>query len=857
MSISTFEDYQALEASEKEGLLIIEAAKRLVGWVVHSGSVYKLTSFDHPVLSPDSPVQDSGTALSSAGSTSLSAGQYYHDLSNKILYLRTSDSVNPNTKFITLCFRLFFSRSGRNLSHDLSTGFDVHWLPYLKGTSDFGVELDNQNQLGSAIEGTGRVELFNDQAFWSPIYDKYYFENQRAYVYSWNPLIPITEAKLIYRGRVQKKSYTPLQITFELQDVLNELRAPVALEFLGDYAGVRIPDSLNLAFQRRVYGYVNGHRPTNIDHVLSGYALSGTVTATGASTTVTGSGTSFLSQVLPGDALTIFDVVEPIVCTVASVASDTSLTLTEGYSGNTAAGLAVTLKAALPGRTRNRVFLVAGHPLCEPSTTVVSAITTSMINVASVNGLRAGDALTVAGEATTIVRISGNKLKLSTSLVGEPDPGDTVLRPAITNVYLNDRELTLNTDYTYDASDATITLNALAEVNIARPKKLQGTLTFTSSSRTVTGSGTSFTTELKPGDWVKALGQSAYFEVLSVTDDTSAVLRTAASYSVSVSGLVKRPDYYVEGQSILSCDVLGRTHDNTTSGTLLQTAPQIVEDLLKSAGLTSLLNTASFTLAKQLTNKRLGLVIPKKFGDKKADKLRDVINEINKSDFGSLVQNEDFELEYQTLSPDKPSTLTRFSESDALAFAIESDSNNIVKTSRVNYAFREVDPVSRESLNLQEEKTSQTAQYLAQATKEFLINTLLIDQNDARIYANRWAFLFEVASSVVKLGTKLQGSRLQVGDKVELSHEKMYERVGSTDKRKIAAVSRAKRSLSDSSIELDDLSNAFSRCAVITDNDAVEYVDATEIEHGMNGYICDVGGMQGNDPETFGINLIW
>lgn len=96
-----------------------------------------------------------------------------------------------------------------------------------------------------------------------------------------------------------------------------------------------------------------------------------------------------------------------------------------------------------------------------------------------------------------------------------------------------------------------------------------------------------------------------------------------------------------------------------------------------------------------------------------------------------------------------------------------------------------------------------------------------------------------------------------MGDKVELSHEKMYERVGSTDKRKIAAVSRAKRSLSDSSVELDDLSNAFSRCAVITDNDAEEYADATEIEHGMNGYICDVGGMQDNDPDTFNINLIW
>lgn len=857
MSISTFEDYQALEASEKEGLLILEAAKRVVGWVVHSGSVYKLTSFDHPVLSPDSPIQDTGTALVSAGSTSLSAGQYYHDLTNKVLYLRTSDSVNPNTKFITLCFRLFFSRSGRNLSHDLSTGFDVHWLPYLKGTSDFGVELDNQNQLGSAIEGTGRVELFNDQAFWSPIYDKYYFENQRAYVYSWNPLIPVTEAKLIYRGRVQKKSYTPTQITFELQDVINELRAPIALTFLQDYAGARIPESMNLAFQRRVYGYVNGHRPTNIDQVLSGYSISGTITATNASTAISGSGTSFLSQLSPDDELTVFDAVNPLTFTVESIASDTTLTLSEAYSGSSSSGLSVVVKPSRASKSRNRIFLIAGHPLCEPSTTVVQAFNTRMIEVASVNGLRAGDALTVGSEVTSITRISGNVLKLSTALATEPAGGTAVVRPAVMNVYLDERLLTLNSDYTYSAEDATLTLSALAEFNIARPKKIIGTVTFTNGSRDISGTGTDFSNDLVPGDWIRASGQSVYFEVLSVTSETAAVLRSASSYSASLAALKKSPAYYIEGKSILSCDVMGKTHDGTTSGNFLRTAPMIVEDLLTSAGLSELIDSDSFEVAQEMTDKSLGVVLPKKFSDKKIDKLRDVINEINRSDFGSLVQNDEFQLEYQILSPDKPSTLKRFSEVDAIVFAIESDSNNIVKTSRVNYAFREVDPISREGVNSQEENSSETAQYLARSTKEFEIKTLLVEQRDARIYASRWAFLFEAASAVVKLGTKLQGARLQVGDKVELSHEKMYERVGSRDKRKVAAVTRARRSLSDASIELDDLSNAFSRCAVIVEDSAPEYNEASETAHSVAGYITDSGGMIDNDPGTHNVNLIW
>jgi len=854
--MDTFAEYQDAPSSEKEGLLILESSRRLVGWVLHLGSVYKLTSFPHAVLSPDSPLQDSGAALTSAGSALLSAGQYYHDRANGILYLRTSDSVNPSGKFLTVTFRLHFSKGGRNLPHDLVTGFDVHWYPMLKDTSDFGVELDNQNQLGSAIEGSGSVQLFNDQDFWRPIYDKYYFENQRAYVYSWSPALPISEAKLIYKGRVVGKSYTPSQITFKLQDMLAELRAPVSLAFLQAVAGVRIPDSLNLAFQRRLYGYVQGHRPTNIDQVLSGFAITGTVAATSGSATITGTGTAFLSQLSPDDELTIFGDT-PVTYSVLAVASNTSATLTEVYVADTASGLSSTLKPSRPTRLRNRVFLIAGHALSEPQTTVVSGATTSQFDVVDATDLIPGDALTVAGENTTVVRVSGNTVKISTSLIARPELGDAVTRQAVTNVYLGERSLTLTTDYTYDASAGTITLSPLAEFNVAPVRGVKGTMAFTSTSRNVVGTGTSFTADIQPGDWVKRSTQADYFEVLSVTDDLNLVIRTAATYTSSGAALVKRPEYFDDGNSILSCDVTGKTVDGLTTGALLRTAPEIVEDLLTSAGLSSLINTASFTAAKELTVKRLGLVIPKRLGDTKAQTLRDVINEVNKSDFGSLIQNEDFELEYHIVSPGKPSSTTRFTESDALSFAIESSSDRIVKTVRVNYAFRETDPVSKAGINSQATKTSNSSQYLARATAEKVFDTLLADETDAQIYANRWSFLFEVASSIVKLGTKLQGSRLQIGDTVELSHEKLYERVGSAAGRKVAAVSRVKKSLEDSSVELDDLSNAFSRVAVITENTAEPYVDATERERAVSGYITDNFGMQGNDADTFGVNLIW
>ena len=62
----------------------------------------------------------------------------------------------------------------------------------------------------------------------------------------------------------------------------------------------------------------------------------GTASVTSGSATVTGSGTAWLSNVSAGDAFTI--VGSGVTYTVASVASDTSLTLSANYAGSTASG---------------------------------------------------------------------------------------------------------------------------------------------------------------------------------------------------------------------------------------------------------------------------------------------------------------------------------------------------------------------------------------------------------------------------------------------------------------------------------------------------------------------------------------
>jgi hypothetical protein len=850
-----YADYTAQESSEKIGLVVLEASKRLMGWTLYSGSIYYVSG-DYAVISD---ISDSGTALTESTTLGgVTAGKFYNDKANGKIYLRTSDSVNPNGKFVHIRFKMFFSNNGVKAPWDLASGFDVEWLPLLKQTSDFTLNIDNQNQLGMAIEGGGTVSFYNDHEFWAPKFDKLYFENQRVWIYSWSRSLPASEAKIIFKGRIQGKTWTTDQVSFNLKDQLNELRAPVALNNLEDttitYA--RIADGLKKSKQRKIYGYIYGHVCTPIDGVLDGYPLELPLTFTQGSATVTiGFSGTLLSQLVPGDQLWVTN--KDIKYTIASIATnDLSLTLSEVYAEPTISDIPY----FVPNRERynvNRHYLVAGHPIRKCDTTVLQGLGLNMFDVADATDITAGDTIYFpgSGQIVEVEYCSGSRIKITTNLTATPLYGDQVIRPGVQSVYLNKTRLAYLRDYTVNETNATITLSAEAEKNNAAVKKLNGTVTFTNTSRTVTGSGTAFSSDLKPGDYLRTSGEVDYFEVFSIESNTSLTLKDASSYSHSgVTGYFKSPDY-ATADSVLSCDAIGATDDGLVSGNLIKTAPQIVRKLVEDTGLT--VNSASFTEALDLVESRIGVVIPERYEDTNAPSVRDVINKINQSIFGILYQNQNFELSYSVIQPTIPSIHAVVNEHDVLKFSVKSDSQRIVKTAVVRYLKKEYNYTTGESSFEAVQKVSDNAQYLAESEKEYIQETILVDESAAQIYANRWAFILEHASSVLEFDTKLQAMQYNINDPIEVVHEKLYERVGSPLGRKIALVHEIKKSHLDSSASLEDLSGAFSRIGVIVPNSSDVYSDASDATRFSSSFITDNYGMIDNDPDTFDINLIW
>lgn len=849
-----YSSYSAMSSSEKIVLVQAWPAKRLQGWVIHSGSIYKITSFNFDVIvfiSEDGV--DLTAATSIAGTT---AGKYFHDRANQTIYLRTTGSVDPNSVFIAMIFKQFFSNVGVAAPHDLSTGFEVPYLPLIKNTSEFGLSLDNQNQLGVAIEGAGDVTFYNDKTYWASRFDKYIWENKFCLVYSWSRSIPITEAKLIYKGKIKSKSYDTKSVKFGLKDLLNEIRANITLDNIIDLPSIRVSDQLGDAKQRLIYGRINGVVPTPIDQIGDGYLLPGTVALTNASATLTGTATSFLAQYSPGDDIIIEDVEDSV--TIKSVDTNTQITLTEAYSDLSVSGKTHTIDPDNKTlRYANRIHQVAGHALREPTALITKFVSSIIIEVDDTSDLLVGDFFELNGQTVQIQNISGmNRLTLVTALNSVPLVGDTLTFQSVKDVFIDDQLLVAGRDYLVDADNGVLTLDTLAEFNIASTKTLTGTVTFTSSSRSVTGSGTLFTTELKPFDWVKANGQADYFEVLSIDSDTALTLRTVSTYNAStVVGQYKTPRYYDEESSFVSCYVLGKTEDGLRTGAFIKTGPGIVEDLLIQSGLSDSINSSDFTTAKSVARQKVGLVIPEKFDDKTTPTFRDVITTINQSIFGTLKQDEDFLLTYEVLEPGKAVSLS-VNESDVLGFKVESKSDKLIKTVVIEYDNREYDPTILDASFVQSIVTSDIGQYLIETDEEFRQSTVLIDQTEAETIAQRYAFFKELSSAVVSFDTKLQAIENQINDKVSFSHALMYERFGSVDKIKVSAIQDIKKSAGGVSVEIEDLGNSFSRASAITENTADEFVVGSATQRSINGYITDPYGMISNDESTSGINLI-
>lgn len=855
MSISTYSDFKNRISSEKLVLAILEASQRLVAFTLHSGSIYKKPSFDIAVISS---LKESGVSLVEVFQLSdVTANRFYNDRENQVIYLQCSDSGNPNSKFLVLTRKLFYSNSPVNLSHDLNSGFEVPFEPLIQSTSNFGVELDIINEQTNAIEGSGSLTLFNDNAFWPANFDKLTFDNQNCYIYSYNRELPATEAKLLFKGKVESKAYSSNRITFKLKDLLSELRNSLQLANIEDLS-LRNNPSLAKAKQRMIFGRVQGFRPVNVDEIIDGeYPLTGTISWTNGSPTINGSGTVFKSELYPEDELYIHDTWH----TIASIASNTSLTLTENVSAATASGQTSAFKSDLPKRFINRDWLLAGHVLRQPETTVESGTSTSRLVVGSTQDMYDGDTIYVgtlgSGQLTTINQvINSTVVTLSQSLSIIPPQGTIVHKPCVQNLRLNDILLQYYTDYTVDPDTAMLTLRTTAESNAAAVIESVEQISTTAGAAVVTGTGTSFQSYVKPGYIIRPKGTVDFYQVLSVDSDTQLTLTDNFPSNQSNKNLQYKRFIFNAESDVLSCTVLGRTSDGTSTGSLLKSAPSIVKALLTDAGLQTVIDDSSFTAAENLIPEELGFVIPELYNETKTPIYRDIINKINLSCFGLLLQNNNFQFSYDLLRPVVDTSAVTLMESDILNISVSSTNKNMVHVARAEYGSKEYDYTVRQKSVYTATRNSNIARFLQGTLKERIFQSYLTNEADARRLAQKQSFLLEYSANEITIETKLAAIDLTINDTLIINHRKLPTRFGGISSKKIVAVEKISKSANGVTIVGVDLSNAFNRCAIIS-NTTSTYSESSEDIRLVSGFYTNEFGLIDGDENSFFTNLIF
>jgi hypothetical protein len=842
----TYEEASLLPSSEKISLVTCEAVKPVKLFTLYSGTTYK-----KHVPYFVKTVKNSGIELTEGyDEDSLDVGDYYFDAVYKTLYVNVGQ--DPKFESLSLVYKFFFSNTPLILPNDLVNGEDVEWLPYIQNIGSIGQQLDDENT-GIVLESQSSVELINNGRFFDSIIDSLIFENQSIVFYSWFNNLSRAEIKKIFEGVIESKDFSPNKVTFRVKDYVFRLKNQVNLGLFSESDGDVLESVLGTP-KRRIYGQVKQAKCVPIDCVLNGYALTGTVSLTLNSTTLTGIGTQFLKELNQDDELIFSIQGEEVLYSVDLIASNTSLTLTK-KAEQTLINQSVLVDPKHKYRFKNRRWHIAGHKIRQTEAMIVTVINARTFVIDDVSEFVSGDVVRVNNQTTQVTRISSNQIILEQNIFPIPVVGNIIERFPVTKLHYGERELIPFRDFTLtNTTEAIIELDPLAEFNIARELVTDHNLSFRDGRYDVSSSANAdLRTIIKPGDFIRPTTQNNenWYEVHHVGPQI-VWLKTIFSNNGSNSNhhaRIKSVDT-VSDDSLITVDCYGKDTDSTW----MRTASDCVKDLVvNDAGFTAI-DTSSFIQAKDDCKYTLSMVIPDNIGDE-APTIRDVISNINQSVFGSLYGNSSQEIAYSIVNTRRPPTMAALRDDDILSWEVQTN-QKIVNNVKVNYS-PFVDKVTGENgFSVIVYQNSFVDQNIG------IQNTIektcyLFNDSDAETIAQRIAFYYSLSQSILTLKAKANFFTSSVNDRVYIDLDRLYARYGGKSTMKIGVISGVKKSAYNSEIIMNDLGNIFNRCPAIAPNDTDSFTNSSDDEKIKFGYILDPDTLiPGNDEEDLGSGLI-
>jgi len=827
-----YQEASKLPRSEKVSLVIARASKLVKVFDVHSFNIYKRqTPFFVENVRLDGLLFEEGT---DKGTLLEGQFKYYPEESTVYIYSLTP----PEQNNFSLDYKLFFSNAPLILPHDLNNGESVEWMPLVDSIGNIGQVLDDENT-GIVLESQSSVSLINNDGFFDSIFDTLIWENKPITFYSWFPGTPISEARNIFEGVIESKDFSGNNVVFRVKDLIFRLRDKVNLGVFSENDGNPLPSLIGKA-KRRIFGRVDKCQAAAIDCVIDGYELTGTSSISATSPTVTGVGTLYLSEVFSGDEIVFFFADEEYKYTVESVASNTSLRLTD-ESEITLTAQKPILSPERPWRERNRRWHLAGHELSESQAVITQVINARTFIVDNTSDFQQGDVVTINGTKTAIDRLSGSQIILEQSIFPIPLIDNIIFKDPVLAAYYGNRRLIPGRDFTLsNAGEAIIEIDPLAEFNIAK-ERLSGvsgsngfTLTFTNGSRNVNTTATvDLRTILKPKDWIRPVTQSTptWFEVSSVYERTVVLVSNYNTTTRTDYARIKNVDI-IGDESLITVDCYGIAHE----GRWVKTASQAVKQLIKEDAGFLVVNEDSFSQAESDCRYTISMVVPDGIGDD-LPLIRDVITKINQSVFGSLYGNSSSLVSYSIVNTRRPSDLSIIRDDDIISW--ESDSSNTIVNKTIVFFRPFIDTSNGSPSFLVEEFDSDFVNKYVKIKNTRELTCYLYDRSAAETMAQRIAFYNSLSSLKLTIKGKALFFDYAVNDRLYLELDRLFKRYGSSSNKKIGIVSSVKKGQYDSEIVVNDMGNIFNRCPSIAISGTTSFSTASDDDKVKYGFILD------------------
>ena len=839
-------------SSEKITLAQIDAKKRLYVFSGPSMDIYsKVVPYFVTAVS-----QDDTQLTQAANLASVIAGTFYYDIEESTLYIRLVGDVAPDTVELIVTYRLFFADKGLSLPHDLADiSDDVFYDGRIVSSPGYKHKIGIDQALTSLV-GEGTLSLQNQDGGLDGVFDTLIFENQDVSIYSWNPDLQPSDARVIYRGKVTNKTYDGSGVKFKIKDqIFTLLDSPSLTQYA---SSDNVADSVQGQFKRRVYGRVDGLKCQSVDQIAAGITLTGSVSMVANETLLSGSGTSFLSEVVQGDVIRVgtqeFEVEE--------VLDNTSITTTDeadfAFSGQTA-----TLEPERGTTLKNRTFLATGHICAEVEHTITDVPQFNRVVVDDTTGLFPGDFVEFVdtGERLEIKNIApGNIVVLVQNMVLKPATSTILKRQPIQEVYIESRRVSAD-DFTINntSTGCGITFDNDVEFNLARSSNTVFSGTFTNGTRnvSVSTSEVSPTDVIRPGDFIKPnnVSYTTFYKVVNVKETEINLSATFTDATTTDTIELTSPDY-LEDDSTVSVNILGRTEDGTATGTWISNAAQVERDLLEDIGITTY-NTTSFTEGEVQSPQLISMAIPEDFTSKTPPTVKSIADKINKSTNSSLTLDNDLLIKFKTLNVFTDEDLPVIRDSDVINWKVKSTNGKTFRRTFSRYRFTDVDLSTLESGNKAFDFESQFVERYIGTNKVEDLDLYLYEERDAEIATHRFTYYNRLGVATLTLTTDLRLEDIEIGEVVITDFQRMYKRFGDEAVRKKVMLVIGKTLTGQrTELILSDLGNTFNTSSYITPNTAPEWTSANEDEKLIYGYITDNQGIVNNEEDTAGTHLI-